>query len=253
VISVEIALIVFACVFGGALLGMFLSIHIPERHLSEGARDVIKLGMGLIATMTALVLGLVVATAKSSYDAHDEAVKHTAAKILLLDRVLANYGPETKETRDLLRRAIAYRLKVIWPEGRIQRARLDVPETVPMDRGVELGILQLSPQSDVQRWLRSEALQINTDIIETRWLVLGGGVSSVPTPFLVVVVFWLAIIFGIFGLLAPRNPTVVVVLLVCAFSVASSIFLILEMNRPFEGLMRISSTPLHYALSQLGR
>ena len=253
VIPVEIALIVFACVFGGALLGMFLSTHIPEHHLGEGARDVIKLGMGLIATMTALVLGLVVATAKSSYDAHDEAVKHTAAKVLLLDRVLANYGPETKETRDLLRRAIAYRLEVIWPGGRFQRARLGAPEAAPLDRGIELGILKLSPQNDVQRWLRSQALQISTDILETRWLVLGDRVSSVPTPFLVVVVFWLAIIFGIFGLLAPRNQTVVVVLLVCALSVASSIFLILEMNHPFEGLMRISSAPLHYTLSQLGQ
>ena len=250
---VEIASIVFACVFGGALLGMFLSIHIPERHLSEGARDVIKLGMGLIATMTALVLGLVVATAKSSYDAHDEAVKHTAAKVLLLDRVLANYGPETKETRDLLRRSIAYRLEVIWPGDRFQPARLGAPEALPMDRSLELGMLQLTPQNDAQRWLRSQALQITTDIMETRWLVLGGQVSSVPVPFLVVLVIWLAMIFGICGLLAPRSPTVVVVLLLCALSVASSIFLILEMNRPFDGLMRISSTPLRYTLSQLGR
>ena len=250
---VVVALIVFVCVFGGALLGMSVGMHIPERHLSERARDVIKLGMGLIATITALVLGLVVATAKSSYDAQDEAVKHTAAKVLLLDRVLANYGTETKETRDLLRRAIAYRLGEVWPEGRFQRGRLDPPKGWSMDRGIELGILQLSPQNDLQRGLRSEALRISSDIMETRWLVLGGRVTSVPVPFLVVMVFWLTIIFGICGLLAPRNATVVVVLLVCALSVASAIFLILEMNRPFEGLMRISSTPLRYALSQIGR
>ena len=110
-IPTEITLIVFACVFGGALLGMFLRVVLPGHHLSEGSKDVIKLGMGLIATMAALVLGLVIATAKNSYDAQADAVKHTAAKVLLLDRVLSNYGPETKETRELLRRIVANRVR----------------------------------------------------------------------------------------------------------------------------------------------
>lgn len=117
-IPAEIALIVFACVFGGALLGMFLGGVLPEHHRSDDTKDVIKLGTALIATMAALVLGLMIATAKNSYDMQDAAVKHTAAKLLLLDRVLANYGPETKETRDLLRRIVAARLDAIWPEDR---------------------------------------------------------------------------------------------------------------------------------------
>ena len=249
----EIALIVFACVFGGALLGMFLRVVTPEHHLNQDSKDVIKLGMGLIATMAALVLGLVIATAKSSYDAQDAAVKHSAAKVLLLDRVLANYGPETKETRDLLRRTVADRLDAIWPEDRSQPARLDAPEAASTAKGIEAWILQLSPQNDAQRWLQSRALQIGSDIMETRWLVLGGLGSSVPLPFLVVVVFWLTIIFGSFGLFAPRNVTVVVVLFLCALSVAGSIFLILEMDQPFKGLMKISSAPLRYTLSQLGQ
>jgi hypothetical protein len=253
VIPTEIASIVFACVFGGALLGMFLRVVTPEHHLSQNSQDVIKLGMGLIATMAALVLGLVIATAKSSYDTQDAAVKHSAAKVLLLDRVLANYGPETRETRDLLRRIVANRLEAIWPEDRSQPARLDAPETVSTAQGIEARILQLSPQNDAQRWLQSQALQIGSDLMETRWLVLGGLGRSVPVPFLVVVVFWLTIIFGSFGLFAPRNVTVVAVLFLCALSVAGSIFLILEMDHPFEGLMKISSAPLRYTLSHLGQ
>lgn len=252
-IPTEIALIVFVCVFGGALLGMFLRVLTPEHHLSQDSQDVIKLGMGLIATMAALVLGLVIATAKSSYDTQDAAVKHSAAKVLLLDRVLSNYGPETKETRDLLRRTVANRLDAIWPEDRSQPARLDGPEVVSSAQGIEARILQLSPQNDAQRWLQSQALQIGSDLMETRWLVLGGLGSSVPLPFLVVVVFWLTIIFGSFGLFAPRNVTVVVVLFLCALSVAGSIFLILAMDQPFEGLMKISSAPLRYTLSHLGQ
>ena len=253
VISIDIALIVFACVFGGALLGMFLRGQIPEHHLSEGARDVIKLGMGLIATMTALVLGLVIARAKSSYNMQDDAVKHTAAKVLLLDRMLANYGKETNEARDLLRRTVASRVDAIWPKERSQPARLDASEMVFTGQEIDSYILQLSPKNEAQRWLPSQALQIGSDISETRWLILGGRGRSIPLPFLVVVVSWLVLIFGGFGLFAPRNGTVVAVLFLCAFSVAASIFLILEMDQPFQGLMKISSAPMRYTLSHLGK
>jgi hypothetical protein len=249
----HVALIVFACVFGGALLGMVLRGLLPEHHLRADSLDVVKLGTGLIATLAALVLGLVIATARSSYDAQDAAVKHGAAKILLLDRVLANYGPETEETRDLLRRTVADRLDALWPKDRYQPARLDTPQTVFAAHEIEARILRLSPQNDAQRWLQSHALQIGSDLMETRWLVLGGQESSVPAAFLLVVVFWLTVIFGSFGLFASRNATVVGALLLCALSVAGSIFLILEMDQPFEGLVRISSAPLRYALSHLGQ
>jgi hypothetical protein len=252
VIPAEIALLVFTCVFGGAVIGMFLRVVLPEHHLSDETRDVIKVGMGLIATLSALVLGLVIATAKSSYDTQNEAIKHTAAKVLLLDRVLANYGPETKGARDLLRRTLASRVEQIWPEDRSQRGRLIPPQGVLADHGIEAYILQLSPKNDAQRWLQSQALQIGSDIMQTRWLVFGGLGRTVPVLFLSVVVFWLTIIFGSFGLLAARNGTVVAVLFLCAVSVAGSMFLILEMDQPFEGLMKVSGAPLRYAISQLG-
>jgi hypothetical protein len=250
---IEIALIVFVCVFGGTLFGMCLRSVLPEHHLTENTKDVIKLGMGLIATMAALVLGLVIATAKSSYDTQNAAIKNTAAKVLLLDHVLAKYGPETKDARDLLRRTVASRIEAIWPEDPSQRVRLGEPEAIIAGEGIEARILQLSPQNDIQRWLQSQALQIGSEIMQTRWLVVGGLGSSVPVLFLEVVVFWLTLIFGSFGLLAPRNATVVAVLFLCALSVAGSLFLILEMDQPFDGLMKVSSAPLRYALAQLGR
>ena len=249
----EIALIVFTCVFAGALLGMFLRGRIPEHHLSAETENVIKLGMGLIATIAALVLGLLIATAKSSYETQDAAVKHTAARVLLLDHMLANYGPETKEARELLRRTMALRLEAVWPEDRFQHAKFDPHEAAPAATTIETLILQLSPKNDSQRWLQSEALRVGRDIMETRWLVLGGLGSSVPVLFVVVVVFWLTILFGSFGLFAPRNATVIAVLFLCALSVSGSIFLILEMDHPFDGLMKVSSAPIRYALSQLGR
>ena len=252
-ISIKVALIVFTCVFGGALLGMILRAVTPEHHLSQDSKDVIKLGTGLVATIAALVLGLVISTAKGSFDTQDVAVKQTSAKVLMLDRVLAQYGPETKETRDLLRRIVAYKLDQIWPEDRSQTARLGENEAVPPAEEIQAQIGQLAPQNDRQRWLQSRALQMISDILETRWLVLAGAGGSIQVPFLVVIVFWLTIIFGTFGLFAPRNAVVVAVLFVCALSVTAAIFLLLEMDQPFQGLMKISSAPLRYTLSHLGK
>ena len=249
----EIALIVLASVFAGALLGMLLRSRLPKHHLSADTENVIKLGMGLIATITALVLGLLIATAKSSFETQDAAVKHTAARVLLLDHMLANYGPETKAVRQLLRDTMALRLQAIWPEDRSHHAKFDPHEASPAAQTIETLILQLSPKNDSQRWLQSEALRVGRDIMETRWLVLGGLGSSVPALFVVVVVFWLTILFGSFGLFAPRNATVIVVLFLCALSVSGSIFLILEMDDPFDGLIKVSSAPVGYALSELGR
>jgi len=249
----ETALIVFACVLTGALLGMYLRVVIPEQHLSTETENVIKLGMGLVATMAALVLGLLTATAKNSYETQDTAVKHTAAKVLLLDHMLASYGPETNDMRHFLRRTLALRLAAIWPEDRSEHAKFDSPEAVPAAQALEARILQLSPKNDSQRWLQSEALRVGRDIMETRWLVLGGLSSSVPRLFLMVVVFWLTIIFASFGLLAPRNATVVAVFFFASLSVAGSIFLILEMDQPFDGLIKVSSAPVRYALGELSR
>jgi hypothetical protein len=105
--SIAISSIVFACVFGGAMLGMFVHAVLPQHHLSSESKDVVKLAMALVATLCALVLSLLIASAKGSYDAQSSELTQMSAKVVLLDRVLAHYGPETKETRDLLRGSVA--------------------------------------------------------------------------------------------------------------------------------------------------
>src|SRR5258706_2839022 len=101
--SITASLIVFACVFGGALVGVFLRSALPQQHLSAESKDIVRLGMGLVGTMAALVLGLLVASAKGSYDAQSSELTQMSANIVLLDRILAHYGPEAKQTRDMLR------------------------------------------------------------------------------------------------------------------------------------------------------
>jgi len=242
--------IVFACVFGAALLGTLLRRTLPEDHLGGESKDVVKLGVGLVGTMAALVLGLLVSSAKGAYDTRSSELTQMSANIVLLDRVLAHYGGETRQARDLLRRSVSRVIDQIWPE------RSAGPSAPTSAAGMEAfydSIQALSPQNDTQRSLQAQALAIGTSLGQTRWLLLGQSGSSIPVPFLVVMVCWLAVVFVSFGLFARPNTTVIVALLVCALSLSSTIFLILELDRPFEGLVQISSAPMRGALARLGQ
>ncbi len=245
-----ISWIVFACVFGGALLGMFLHAALPEHHLSTDSKDIVKLGTGLIATMAALVLGLVISSAKSSYDTERSEFTQMSANIILLDHVMAHYGPETKEARDMLRGSVAQALDRMWPEDGSRPAQL---EPWAGSEGLYDKIQKLSPQNEAQRSLQAQALEISTNLAQTRWLLVEQRGSSIPMAFVVVLAFWLTIIFVSFGLFAPPNATVIATLFVCALSVSGAIFLILELDRPFEGPIQISGAPLRNALGHLGQ
>lgn len=251
--AIAMSCIVFACVFGGALLGMFLQGPLPDRHLSTETKDVVKLGMGLIATLSALVLGLLIASAKNAFDTQNGEIKEMSANIMLLDRVLVHYGPETTEARDLLRRTIAGAVDRIWPGDGFRPGNL-----APIDKRAEVvsfidKVQELRPQDDLQRALQAQALQISTGLGRTRFLLFEQRGSSYSAPFLVVLVFWLGIILASFGLFAPRNATVIAMLFLCALSVSAAVFLILELDQPFDGLLQISSAPMRDALLRLSQ
>jgi Protein of unknown function (DUF4239) len=243
--------IVFALVFGSALLAMFVHRLLPEEHLSSDSKDVVKLGIALIATMSALVLGLLVASAKGAFDTRSNQLVQTSADIILLDRALARYGPETKDARSLLRNSVAAVVERFWPAEGARPISID-PNAQPVE-ALAVKIEELSPQNEMQRLLRSQALTTAQEIGRTRLLLFENLGSSIPLPFLVVLVLWLCIIFASFGLFAPCNATVISVLSVCALSVSGAIFLILELDRSFEGLLQVSGAPLRAALAQLGR
>ena len=249
---IEVSLIMFACVFGGAMLGMFLRVALPQQHQTADSKDVLKLLIGLIGTMAALVIGLLIATAASSYATRRSEFTQMSANIVLLDRELAHYGPETKEVRDLLKRVVTRELQMTWSEtGTSPHANFD-PSAARADILFDK-IQELEPRNDVQRSLKAQLLTTTISLGQTRWLLFEQSGSSIPVPFLVVLVFWLSLIFVSFGLFAPPNATVVVALLLGALSVSGAIFLILELDLPFEGLMRISDEPLRKALAHLGQ
>jgi hypothetical protein len=254
VTALALAAITFLCTFGCALLGITVRSALPPAHLSKESQDVVRLGMGLVATMTALLLGLVTAAAKGSFDSQDLAIRNAAAGMLSLDRLLARYGPETQPIRAEFRALAAARFNEIWPADGVQAGLLQSRvKGTPAAEALEDEILQLVPQTDTQRWLKTESLKLTEEVLRTRWRLLGSATGSVPRTFLVVVIFWLSMTFGSFGLAAPRNATVVTVFVISTFSVAAAVFLILELDGPFDGIVRISSEPFRYTLANLGK
>jgi hypothetical protein len=148
--AMPLALLTFACAFGGALLGNYIRSLLPPTHLSKESQDVMRLGMGLVATMTALLLGLVTASARSGFDSQDAAIRTSAANILTLDRLLAPYGPETIPIRDGLKKGLAFRIQMTWPADGSSNLDLQPTEATSAIENIENGILALTPATETQ-------------------------------------------------------------------------------------------------------
>ncbi len=250
--AIALSCIALACISGGALLGMFLRSTLAEHHLSGDAKDVVRLGTGLIGTIAALVLGLLIGSAKSSYDTQSTQVKQLTANIVLLDNFLEQYGPETAGVRNLLRRGVNILSDRMWRESNSDPAKSAPFEASAASEAFYLKLQELSPQNDSQRSLQARAIQLSTDIAQTRLLLFAQMGNSIPMPFLVVLIFWLTIIFASFSLFAQPSAIVIGSLFIFALSAAGAIYLVLELGQPFAGLMQISSAPLRNALAPLG-
>jgi hypothetical protein len=249
----SISLFCFTFIFSGALIGLYIRKMLPEHHLSDMTWDSIKIGTGLIATLTALVLGLLVSSAKGAFDTMSTEITQAGAKIILLDRILSLYGQEAQPVQKALSRCLSSGIELITPDNKhapsgsaafAQRAGL---------QDVHDMLRKLTPQNEHQRLIRDQAMGLLASLTETRWLVMSQLHESLPIPFLIILVLWLTVFFMCFGLLSEPNSTVVSVMFVCAVSVTGAIFLILEMNDPIGGLIKVSLEPLRFALEQVGR
>jgi cytochrome bd-type quinol oxidase subunit 2 len=246
--SALIAVLVFVFVFGGALAGV--AIRVPAHHQDAETKDVVKLVMGLVATIAALVLSLLIASAHSSYDIQESEVQQLGAQLVQLDEVFAHYGPETNDARAQLRRMVKIELARLWPDAGAARAATRPAQNYIPAEDLFGTVARLTPKSDDQRSAQARAVQLMTTMGTTIRLLHQQAGGSLSWPFFVVLVFWLVMLFAGFGLYARRNATVIAALFVGALTVAGAIFLILEMNRPYSGLMEISSAPIRDALAQ---
>jgi hypothetical protein len=249
--STLVAVFVFVFVFGGALAGV--AIRIPTQHQDTETKDVVKLVMGLVATISALVLSLLIASAHGSYDTQESEVQQLGAQLVLLDEVFAHFGPETNDARAQLRRMVKAEVTRLWGDAGAAQAAVHTPQSYVATEDLFDTVAHLTPNSDAQRSAQARALQLMTTMGTTIRLLHQQAGGSLSWPFFVVLVFWLVVLFAGFGLYARQNATVIAALFVGALTVAGAIFLILEMNRPYSGLMEISRAPIRDALAPVGR
>ena len=248
-----IAFIIFAFMLGGILLGSTLRVILPDDHTQADSKDILMTSAGMMATLIALIIGLLVTSAKGTYDVTTLNITQTGAKIITLDYYLSRYGPEAKEVRKLLPQAIASGIDRVWPNESNHGADLAKMESETEMADVYDKIRELSPKNDSHKYLQAQALKLIDDIMQSRWMVIEQSQTNLPRAFLMVLTFWLTVLFAQFGLLAPRNWTAMSALFICAISMFGAIFLILELNQPLEGIIKVSSAPLHNALLLIGK
>src|SRR5262245_59814691 len=225
--------IVFLCLFCAALAGLLLQSRLPAQHLSAESRDVIKLATAVVGTLSGLALGLLIASAKNAFDNAEQELSSSAARVVLLDRIMAHYGPELQESRSQLRKLVEQRLDLAWVDASEEGQGFDVSVVASGIEPIQDALRSLSPTNYAQQSLQARALEVTGHIAEADWLSAEAQREGLPIPFVVVMVFWLSLLFATFGLLAPRNATVVAVFFVCALSVAGAAFLIVDMSHPY--------------------
>lgn len=246
------ALAIFVVVGGAALAGLLLGRRLPRHHMDEQSRDVVRTVAGFLSTLSALVLGLLLASAKANFDEHSAELHRIAGDVLALDRALAHYGPDAAPTRTVLRDAMTAEVGRLAHDAR-GAAGLNQPVQAPGLRTFYYLIEALPGRTEEERAARDHAAQLADGIVATRTLMVQDTTGSIPAPFLLILVFWLAALFASFGLFARANATVATTLLVGAASVTAAMFLILQLDHPLAGLMRLSIEPLRQAAMQVGR
>lgn len=240
------------CIFGGAVAGMLSRKLLPQHHLSADSQNTIKLAAAMLATLSAMVLGLLVSSAKGTYDSTNDVIMQDAVKIISLNHALQQYGPEAEGARVRAREGLAKTIAAIWPEDRAQGAGIQAVEQAHVADTLEEELNKLTPQADVQRQSLAEARRLASELVQSRLLMVEKLRNKLPVALVVVMVGWLTLLFFSFGMYAPTNPTVIMALLACVLSVSAAVFLVQEMSNPLNGVIKVSSQPFRDALRQMG-
>jgi hypothetical protein len=247
-ISIAFGLGVFALLSVTALTALYLHPRLPDHQLSKETQDAVKVGVGMVVVLSALVLGLLIASVKSTFDTAARDLKHFATQIVLLDRTLRAYGPATDPARALIQQYVERALAGTWPSDNEPEV-MDDPQAEQLIYRLQDAILALVPETSRQRTLDEEMKGEVRRLIELRWTLVEEATTSLNVPLVSVLVIWLILIFASFGYNAPRNVLVMTTFILCAASIGGALFLVVQMDRPFEGLIKVSPAPLQSALA----
>jgi hypothetical protein len=257
-------LLVLLALCASAAVGFFVNGRLPERHRTPESIDLVHLALGLLVTFTAIVLGLLTSSVKTGFENAYQARGIYAGQLAQLDRCLRDYGPETQATRVQLRSYVAAVIASTWPNEAAPQG-VAYPDTAHMRQTGEdptlanvmndigVAVRSLEPVDAFHRAQQAACASDYADVIKSRWAVIEGVHGSISTPFYWVLVFWLAIVFASFGLRAPPNALNVIVIVMCAVSVSSAIFVIHDLDVPYGGLFGVPSDSMRHALTDMMR
>jgi hypothetical protein len=247
-----VGLIIFTLLFGCGMLGMRLRTRLPNHHLDAESKDVLRLVTGIIATLSAMVLGLLISTTKIAFDRLNVDLKNSSGQILQLDRALAQFGPETADIRQLLKQTYSGTVDMLLSGDERALEKLQSREKQAQLETLIARIYSLSPRNEAQRAQQAQALSLFSQLADTRFenVVQIGG--TIPTPFFAVLLFWMAMLMLGFGLFSPKHLTATAGLLVCALCLSGALVVLIELDRPLSGLIRLNPVPMRNAISHLG-
>jgi hypothetical protein len=247
--SIGFALIVVAACLAGAWVGGVLRLRLPKHHLDADTRDLLRVSMAFLSTLTGIVLGLVVASAKGSFDKRSDEVQDAATKMVLLDGQLRLLGSAALPVRELLKESLTTRIETLWGEPS------DKPKLGPQSiiEGLRTMLSATPAADDSQRATLVKAIQLIEQIAQIHAMAQVQAESTVLLPLLAVIVCWLAVMSIGLNLFASRNGTVLVIDLLYALAAASAVFLILEMGHGFGGVIEVSAEPMLAALEEMKR
>lgn len=245
-----IGLISFVAIFGGVLGGIFAARSLPGHHLSSQTQSAVTVSFAVIGTLAALVLGLMITAAKSSFSGRTDEIRQLSLQLVRIDRNLRRYGPEADDVRAKLRDWAAAKSRELFPEK--GQSPVSNETTIVKLEAVQDALLALTPRDDRQKYLHGLCLTLSSSIIQARWALEERMGHTIPVPFLVLLIFWLAIVFASFGLFSPANSTAIIALFLCAVAVSGGIYLIEELDNPLSGLIRIPSESMRKALAEVG-
>ncbi len=259
----SIALLLFLlCASAG--IGYLVKSRLPERHRSRESIELTQLGITLLATFAAIVLGLLTTSVKAGYDAAYTARGTYAAQFAQLDQCLREYGPETAPIREKMQSYAAAVIASTWPDEK-PPAGVRYPDTskLPLTgessilgaiiNAVGKDVLELQPADPLRQRILNQCAQEYSDLVKSRWRVIEEARGSISAPFYWVLVFWLVILFACLGLSAPGDAMAVIVIALSAISITGTVMVILDMDLPYGGLFGIPSESMRHALADMMR
>lgn len=247
--NIIIGFISFVAIFGGVLVGRFAARRLPSRHLTAETQSAVTVSVAVIGTLSALVLGLMISSANSSFSARSDEIRQLSLQLIRVDRNLRRYGPEANDVRTKLHAWADVKIQQLFPEK--SHPQPSSQTAIVMLEGVQDALLALTPANERQKYLHTLCLTLSSQIIQARWVLEIRAGHSIPAPFLLLLIFWLAIVFVSFGLFAPANPTAMIALLLCSIAVAGGIVLIEDLDNPGSGFIQLPSDSLRKALVEI--